>query len=216
MRKVRRRSRAARVAMFDEITALYDAGSTVREIAQELALGRQRVHRWVGRVDLRERNAKAPKLCTPGYFGAFLARSWAEGMPKIRQSLLKLGVVVEATHRAKRRLFGLAGLAPLDRRGAATRSAGIGAGRDQSPLVIEPPVSPPSALPPLTRIDRSWFDYGEREADMAYAEPLTRETRCPCDRSLHGRTRESAAAMPPEKHVAGFGTRAATPISAAC
>jgi transposase len=82
--RLRRRSRAARQAMFDEIRALYDAGSTVREIAQKLGLGRRRVERWVRRIDMPERNAMAPKPCTPAYFGAFLARSWAEGTTKVR------------------------------------------------------------------------------------------------------------------------------------
>ena len=45
--RLRRRLRAARQAMFDEIRALYDAGSTVTEIAQKLGLGRRRVYRWV-------------------------------------------------------------------------------------------------------------------------------------------------------------------------
>jgi AcrR family transcriptional regulator len=70
--------------MFDEIRALYDAGSTVREIAQKLGLGPRRVYRWVRRIDMPERSAMAPKPCTPVYFGAFLARSWAEGMTKVR------------------------------------------------------------------------------------------------------------------------------------
>jgi len=69
-------------AMFDKVRALYDAGSTVREIAQKL--GRRRVYRWVRRIDMPERNAMAPKPCTPAYFGAFLARSWAEGTTKVR------------------------------------------------------------------------------------------------------------------------------------
>ena len=82
--RLRRRRRAARLAMFDEIRALYDAGSTVREIAQKLGLGPRRVYRWVRRIDMPERNAMAPKPCTPAYFGAFLARSWAEGLTKVR------------------------------------------------------------------------------------------------------------------------------------
>ena len=82
--RLRRRRRAARQAMFDEIRVLYDAGSTVREIAQKLGLGHRRVYRWVRRIDMPERNAMAPKPCTPAYFGAFLARSWAEGMTKVR------------------------------------------------------------------------------------------------------------------------------------
>jgi hypothetical protein len=82
--RLRRHRRAARLAMFDEIRALFDAGSTVREIAQKLGLGPRRVYRWVRRVDMPERNAMAPKPSTPAYFGAFLARSWAEGTTKVR------------------------------------------------------------------------------------------------------------------------------------
>ena len=82
--RLRRRRRAARLVMFDKIRALYDAGSTVREIARKLGLGHRRVYRWVRRIDMPERNAMAPKPCTPAYFGAFLARSWAEGTTKVR------------------------------------------------------------------------------------------------------------------------------------
>ena len=82
--RLRRRRRAARLAMFGKIRALYDAGSTVREIAQKLGLGSRRVYRWVRRVDMPERSAMAPKPCTPAYFEAFLARSWAGGTTKVR------------------------------------------------------------------------------------------------------------------------------------
>jgi transposase len=83
-RQVRRGREAGRQAMFDKIRALYEAGSTVKDIAQMLGLGRRRVERWVRRIDLPERNVMAPKPCTPAYFGAFLARSWAEGTTKVR------------------------------------------------------------------------------------------------------------------------------------
>jgi hypothetical protein len=43
----RRGRTAARQALFDQIRALFDAGGTIREIAQELGLGRRRVERWV-------------------------------------------------------------------------------------------------------------------------------------------------------------------------
>jgi hypothetical protein len=82
--RLRRHRRAARQAMFDKIRAFYDSGSTVREIAQRLGLGPRRVYRWVRRVDMPERSTMAPKPCTPAYFGAFLARSWAEGTTKVR------------------------------------------------------------------------------------------------------------------------------------
>jgi transposase len=83
-RLVRRGRDAARQALFDEIRALYEAGSTVREISRKLGLGRRRVERWVRRIDLPERNAMTPKACTPAYYAAFLARSWAEGTTKVR------------------------------------------------------------------------------------------------------------------------------------
>jgi transposase-like protein len=78
-RLLRRGRDASRKAMFDEIRALYEAGSPVTEIARKLGLGPRRVYRWVRRIDLPEPSAMAPKACTPAYFGAFLARSWAEG-----------------------------------------------------------------------------------------------------------------------------------------
>lgn len=82
--RLRRRACAANRAMFDEIRTLYDAGSSVTEIARKLGLGRRRVYRWVRRIDLPEHSAMAPKLSTPAYFSAFLARHWAEGTTKVR------------------------------------------------------------------------------------------------------------------------------------
>jgi hypothetical protein len=83
-RLVRRGRDAARQAMFDQIRSLYEAGSPVTEIARKLGLGPRRVYRWVRRIDLPEPSVMAPKVCTPAYFGAFLARSWAEGTTKVR------------------------------------------------------------------------------------------------------------------------------------
>ena len=83
-RLLRRGRDAARQAMFDQIRGLYDAGHAVTEIARKLGLGPRRVYRWVRRIDLPEPSAMAPKPCTPAYFGAFLARSWAEGTTKVR------------------------------------------------------------------------------------------------------------------------------------
>jgi hypothetical protein len=83
-RLLRRGRDAARQTMFDQIRGLYDAGHAVTEIARKLGLGPRRVYRWVRRIDLPEPSAMAPKPCTPAYFGAFLARSWAEGTTKVR------------------------------------------------------------------------------------------------------------------------------------
>jgi hypothetical protein len=58
----------------------------VREIALELGLGRRRVERWVRLIVLPERNAMAPKACTPAYHEAFLARRWADGTTAVLTS----------------------------------------------------------------------------------------------------------------------------------
>ena len=68
----------------DEIRTLFEGGSSVREIARKLGLGRRRVERWVRRIDLPDVNTMVSKPCTPAYFGALLARRWAEGITKVR------------------------------------------------------------------------------------------------------------------------------------
>ena len=81
---------AARQALFDQIRALFDAGGTIREIAQELGLGRRRVERWVRLIAVPERNTMSPKLCTPAYFGALLVCRWAEGITTVRILLAEI------------------------------------------------------------------------------------------------------------------------------
>ncbi len=76
---------AVRQELFDEIRALFEGGSSVREIARKLGLGRRRVERWVRRIDLPDLNTMSLKPCTPAYFGALLARRWAEGITKVRR-----------------------------------------------------------------------------------------------------------------------------------
>ena len=75
---------AVRQELFDEIRALFEGGSSVREIARKLGVGRRRVERWVRRIDLPDLNTMASKPCTPAFFGALLARRWAEGITKVR------------------------------------------------------------------------------------------------------------------------------------
>src|ERR1700734_2695540 len=83
-RLMRRRRQAVRQQLFDEIRALCEGGSSVREIARKLGLGRRRVERWVRRIDLPDLNTMASNPCTPAYFGTLLARRWAEGITKVR------------------------------------------------------------------------------------------------------------------------------------
>ena len=81
---------AVRQELFDEIRALFEGGGSVREIARKLGLGRRRVERWVRRIDLPDLNTMASKPCTPAYFGALLARLWAEGITKVRHLLAEI------------------------------------------------------------------------------------------------------------------------------
>jgi transposase len=83
-RLMRRGRQAVRQELFDEIRALFEGGSSIREIARKLGLGRRRVERWVRRIDLPDLNTMASKPCTPTHFGTLLARRWAEGITKVR------------------------------------------------------------------------------------------------------------------------------------
>ena len=83
-RLMRRGRQVVRQQLFDEIRALFEGGSSVREIAHKLGLGRRRVERWVRRIDLPALNTMASKPCTPPYFGTLLARRWAESITKVR------------------------------------------------------------------------------------------------------------------------------------
>src|SRR4051812_44833350 len=91
------------------------------------------------------------------------------------------GVIVEVTHRSKRRLFGLADLAPLrdDIRPPYRPEPGRGRGRPPSTNVeIEPP--PAVALPEvraMTPSERRSVDYSEIEGAMAQLEAAIRNTR---------------------------------------
>jgi hypothetical protein len=91
------------------------------------------------------------------------------------------GVVVEVTHRSKRRLFGLAGLAPLrdDVLPPYRPEPGRGRGRPPS-IAVEtepPPASPSSPERAMTPIERRSIDYSELEGAMAHLELAIRDTR---------------------------------------
>jgi hypothetical protein len=97
------------------------------------------------------------------------------------------GIAVEVTHRAQRRLFGLAGLAPLreavvpPRRPEPGRRRGRPAVAMAGPAVNPAPDTPPPAMP-LTPAERCAFDYGELEHWIAHAEQVIRQTRRVLDR----------------------------------
>ncbi len=88
-------------------------------------------------------------------------------------------IVVEVTHRSKRRLFGLAGLAPLRDEVAPPWRPEPGRGPGRPPAIREEEALAPPPLPdrPLTPIERKAIDYSELEHWMAHADQVIRDTR---------------------------------------
>jgi hypothetical protein len=89
------------------------------------------------------------------------------------------GIAIEVTHRCKRRLFGLAELAPLREGVAPPRRPEPGRARGRPPI---PPrddeiVDTLPALPPLTPLERRSFDYSGLDAAMVFADEAMRNAR---------------------------------------
>jgi hypothetical protein len=89
------------------------------------------------------------------------------------------GIAIEVTHRSKRRLFGLAALAPLRDGVAPPRRPEPGRGRGRPPILpVEDAVTaPPAPLPPLTPLERRSLDYSGLDAAMAFADAAMRNAR---------------------------------------
>jgi len=98
---------------------------------------------------------------------------------RLLESLVAAGVAVEVSHRAKRRLFGLAGMAPLRATVLPPRRPEPGRSRGRPPLAPpEDTVSgPPPALAPLTPVERRAFDYSDLEAAMTHLDQVLRQTQ---------------------------------------
>ena len=74
-----------RRAVFDQVRALHGEGRSVSDIVRQVGFDRRTIAKWI-RVDtLPDRNASAPKTCSPRYFEEFLSRRWAEGCVRGRQ-----------------------------------------------------------------------------------------------------------------------------------
>jgi len=90
------------------------------------------------------------------------------------------GIAVEVSHRARRRLFGLTGQAPLRKEVSPPRRPlpGRGRGRPRNIPRDEPVADlPPPSLPPLTPIERRAFDYSDLEHWMAHLDQTVRQAR---------------------------------------
>ncbi len=110
---------------------------------------------------------------------------------RLLDTLVAAGIAVEVTHRAKRRLFGLAGMAPLRDAVRPPYRPEPGRGRGRPPL--RPPneaVAPPPPLPPLAPLERRVFDYSNLEEGLAQLDQRLRQTRRSLD-ALARRTRSA-------------------------
>ncbi|MGH7085704.1 MAG: hypothetical protein ACREFN_12015 [Acetobacteraceae bacterium] len=98
---------------------------------------------------------------------------------RILDGLVAAGIAIEVTHRSKRRLFGLTGLAPLRDvvRPPYRPDPGRGRGRPRHEIVEEQAERAAPALPPLSPIDRRAFDYTALEEAMAHLDAVVRASR---------------------------------------
>lgn len=98
---------------------------------------------------------------------------------RILDELQASQLAIEVTHRSKRRLFGLTGLAPLRDVVQPPYRPGPnrGPGRPRFEVEDDQPAALLGPLPPLTPIERRAFDYTALEEAMAHLDAVVRHTR---------------------------------------
>jgi len=142
--------------------------------ARRAVAGRRRTSRAPAAIDIL---AAAP-LASASSLAAGLGMA-VNNATALMDGFCAEGIAVEVTHRSKRRLFGLAGLAPLRAEVAPPRRPMPGRGRGRPPILQIEVDQPPAPLPgrPLSPIERRAFDYSELEHWIAHAEQAIRQTR---------------------------------------
>jgi hypothetical protein len=176
-------------------------------IARRAAAGRRRNSRAAAAIDIL---AAAP-LISATSLAAGLGMA-VKNAAELLAGLCGDGIAVEVTHRCKRRLFGLAGLAPLRDEVAPPRRPEPGRGRGRPPHTIriepEPPPQPPPPEIVLTPIERRAIDYSELEQWMAQAEQAIRSTRRTLDALTRGESAPASLAARAGLEMAGAGVSA--------
>ena len=112
--------------------------------ARAAVAGRRRHSRAAAAIDLL---AAAP-LVSASSLAAGLGMA-VKNAAALLEQFQKAGIVVEVTHRSKRRLFGLAGLAPLRDGVAPPRRPEPGRGRGRPPVLPAEAAAPLRRFPPL-------------------------------------------------------------------
>ena len=147
--------------------------------ARSAVAGRRRTSRAAAAIDLMAAAPLVSATTLAGGLGMAVKNATA-----LLDAFARSGIAVEVTHRSKRRLFGLAGLAPLREQVRPPRRPEPGRGRGRPPILRpEVTVSPP-ALPDRapSLLERRAFDYSDLEAWMAHADQVIRSTRHALDR----------------------------------
>ena len=178
------------MALADEAAdalALLVAMERAWRAARHAVAGRRRHSRGAAAVDLL---AAAP-LVSASSLAAGLAMA-VKNATLLLDDFCAAGIAIEVTHRSKRRLFGLTGLAPLRDVVRPPYRPEPGRGRGRPPLMAEDAIDLP-ALPsdPLTPIDRRPFDYSDLAHWMTQMDRSIRQAR----RAL------SAVAPPTRQHT---------------
>jgi hypothetical protein len=99
---------------------------------------------------------------------------------RILDELVAAEIAIEVTHRSKRRLFGLKGLAPLRDvvRPPYRPDPERGRGRPRLDMAEKAPAELVLAsFPPLTPIERRAFDYSSLDEAMAHVDAVVRQVR---------------------------------------
>ncbi len=146
--------------------------------ARHAVAGRRRNSRAAAAVDLL---AAAP-LVSASSLAAGLGMA-VKNATLLLDDFCAAGLAVEVTHRSKRRLFGLTGLAPLRDVVRPPYRPEPGRGRGRPPLAADEAITLP-ALPaaPPTPIDRRPFDYSDLTHWMTQMDQTIRQARRTLDR----------------------------------
>jgi hypothetical protein len=139
--------------------------------ARHAVAGRRRHSRAAAAVDLL---AAAP-LVSASSLAAGLGMA-VKNATLLLDDFCAAGIAVEVTHRSKRRLFGLTGLAPLRDVVRPPYRPEPGRGRGRPPLVAEDAITVP-ALPPVPPLDRQPFDYSDLAHWMTQMDQTIRQAR---------------------------------------
>lgn len=160
--------------------------------ARRAIIGRRRTSHAAAAVDVL---AAAPVISATSL--ARILGIAVKNAIRLLDELCAAGIAIEVTHRSKRRLFGLAGLAPLRDvvRPPYRPDPARGRGRPRHEIVEVEREAPPPPLLPLSPIEKRAFDYTSLEEAMAYLDDVIRRTRQSLT-SIPVSAREAAAAFP--------------------